>query len=250
MAALLKGDTTKYAAYNALFDNQNCVDALNGRSLLCFFADNTEGVLSDLEARIKKTRSETGNKKAFVDGNAGLFAILALLKSGKPDLMSRVSTYIGLIRETHPHFKSYQYLLATHHFLQNRRDHATSTLAYNKPTTSIERVFYGCAMIWCEQKIDKDTWLAYEDDYNEAKEAGFNWLAMEYAAILAEGLKDIYEPKSLEYLAIWEKLEQKLGIRSIMHSVAKYESWQLSLQALSTIAAGGGSHFTGLPSSR
>jgi SNF2 family DNA or RNA helicase len=238
LAALLKGDKLKYAQYNALFDDANDVDLLNGKSLLRFFAEDTEGVLSDLEVRIKKTRSVTGNKKAFVDGNAGLFAIAAMLKSGKPEMMSRVPLYISLIRETHPHYRSYQYLLATHHFLQNRRDQAKSLLLYHKPTQSVERVFYGCAIIWCEQAVDPATWDAYEDYYVKAKEAGLEWLCMEYAAILSEGLQGVNDKKSIDYLTIWEDLEKKLGISSLMHSVPKFESWQLSLQALSTIAAG------------
>lgn len=240
IAALFKGNTANYKRYNDLFTDQKDVNALNGRSILDFFADNTEGVLSDIDTRIKKTRSNSGYNKAFVDGNAGLFAIAALLKSGKPDLVSRVATYIALIRESHPHYRSYQYLSATHHFLQNRRSQADGLLIRNMPQHSMERVFYGCAVVWCETKVDRVTWDTYEEFYKDAKNVGFEWLAMEFAAILSEGLKGIDESKALKYLDIWEDLEQKLGITSLMHTVPKFESWQLSLQALSTIAAGKG----------
>jgi superfamily II DNA or RNA helicase len=240
ISVLLKGDTTKYKTYNDLYKDQNGADALNGKSILRFFANDTEGVLSDIDVRIKKTRSETGVKKAFIDGNAGLFAIAAILKSSKPEFMSRIPQFIALIHGGHPHAKSYQYLAATHHFLQNRRRDAEQILVNYLPNFSIERVFYGCAIIWCEMKIDKSTWAAYEDYYNKAEKAGFEWLMMEYAAILSEGLQGLDEAKSLKYLDIWEKLEKKLGIESVMHSVPKFESWQLSLQALSTIAAGTG----------
>ena len=240
LAALFKGNTTLYKAHNDAYADQNAADALNGKAILQFLADNTEGSLSDLELRVKKTRSETGYKKAFVDGNAGLFAIAALLKSGKPDYMARVFTYISLITQTHPHFKSYRYLLATHHFLQNRKREATELLINNQPTHSIERVFYGCAIIWCDVKVDPITWRTYEGYFYKAKKVGFEWLAMEFAAILSKGYEGVDEAKSLTYLAIWEDLEQRLGSKSLIHSVAKYESWQLSLQALSTIAAIGG----------
>ena len=237
LAALFKGNKTLYKAHNDAYSDQNAADALNGKAVLQFWGDNTEGSLSDLELRIKKTRSETGYKKAFVDGNAGLFAIAALLKSGKPDYMARVFTYISLINQTHPHFKSYRYLLATHHFLQNRKREAMELLLNHQPTQSIERVVYGCAIIWCEMKVDPTTWRTYEGYFDKAKKAGFEWLAMEFAAILSKGYEGVDEAKSLTYLAIWEDLEQRLGTKSLMHSVAKYESWQLSLQALSTIAA-------------
>ena len=136
--------------------------------------------------------------------------------------------------------KSYRYLLATHHFLQNRKREATELLINNQPTHSIERVFYGCAIIWCDVKVDPITWRTYEGYFYKAKKVGFEWLAMEFAAILSKGYEGVDEAKSLTYLAIWEDLEQRLGSKSLIHSVAKYESWQLSLQALSTIAAIGG----------
>ena len=238
IAALFKGDKAKYRTYNDLYAEQKAADALNGQSILRFFADDTEGSLSELDIRIKKTRSETGNKKAFIDGNAGLFAVAAILKSNKPELMARIPQFVSLIHGGHPHHKSYIYLLATHHYLQNRKREATELLIAYQPTQAIERVFYGCAIIWCETMIDKSTWPLYEGFYNTAKHAGFDWLAMEYAAILAEGLQSVDGAKSKEYSRIWTALEQKLGINSLMRSVPKFESWQLSLQALSTIAAG------------
>lgn len=239
LSALMKGDTAKYTHYNDLHSEPNGVDCLNGKAVLRFFSNNTEGLISDLELRIKKTRSATGQKKAFIDGNSGLFDIMSLIKSNVPDLMSRVPTYSLLVRESSPHYKSHQYLYATHLFLQNRKEEARRILGNSLPDSSIQRVFYGCAIIWCEMRVDKTTWATYEAYYSKAKKAGFEWLTMEYAAILSEGYQGVDEAKSLQYLAIWEDLEQKTGMTSLMHSVAKYESWQLSLQALSTIAAVG-----------
>jgi SNF2 family DNA or RNA helicase len=238
ITALFKGNPAKYKAYNDLYTDQTWIDVLNGKSILRFFAEDTEGVLSDLDARIKKTRSVTGNKKAFIDGNAGLFSMAAILKSSKPEFMTRIPQFIALISATHPHAKSYQYLAATYHFLQNRRRDAEQILLHYQPTHSLERVFFGCALIWCEMKVDKLTWMTYESYYEQAVKAGFEWLQMEYAAILSEGLQGSDEAKSLKYLTIWENLEKKLGIVSLIQSVPKFESWQLSLQALSTIAAG------------
>ncbi len=238
IAAWFKGNKTKYKTYNDIYPDQNAVDALNGKSVLQFFNDDTEGVIANIETRIKKTRSETGHKKAFIDGNAGLFAIVAIIKSGKPEAMSRLQQYLSLVQSSHPHYKSYQYLTAVHHFLQNRKRQAQEILMIYSPTQAVERVFFGCAIIWCEQVVDKTTWNVYETAYEKAKKADYEWLAMEYAAILAEGLKNSDAKKSDEYLVIWENLEQKLGIKSLIHSVPKFESWELSLQALSTIAAG------------
>jgi superfamily II DNA or RNA helicase len=238
LSALLKGDKTAYKTYNDLYKDQSSVDALNGKSLLRFFAEDTDGVLSDIDTRIKKTRSETGVKKAFIDGNAGLFAIASILKSSKPEFMTRIPQFIALINGTHPHAKSYQYLAATYHFLQNRRRDAEQILVHYQPSHSIERVFYGCALIWCEMKVDRKTWESYEHFFEQAQKAGLEWLMLEFAAILSEGLQGVDEKKSLEYLTIWENLEKKLGIVSLIQSVPKFESWQLSLQALSTIAAG------------
>jgi SNF2 family DNA or RNA helicase len=240
ITALFKGDKTTYKSYNDLYSEQNAVDALNGKSVLQFLSGDTEGSLSNLEMRIKKTRSETGNKKAFVDGNAGLFALAGILKSANPEAMNRLPQYIALAQTTHPHYRSYQYILAVHHFLQNRKSQALEILSAYSPTQSIERVFYGCALIWSEMMVDVATWDIYEEAYEKAKKANFDWLAMEYAAILAEGLQSKNERKAQEYLTIREDLEAKLGIQSIIHSVPKFESWQLSLQALSTIAAGTG----------
>ena len=237
MAALFKGDKKLYTDYNNLYKVQTDADALNGQAVLQFLEENTEGVLSNLEARIKKTRSETGNKKAFIDGNAGLFAIAAILKSNSPDFMGRIPQYLSLALPTHPHYKSYQYLAATHHFLQNRQRDAHMILASYPPTHTLEKIFYGCAAIWCELKVDNMTWQLYETYHNKAQKEGLEWVQMEYAAILSEAFKGIEEGKSLKYLDIWDKLEQKLDMKSLMYSVPKFESWQLSLQALSTIAA-------------
>jgi SNF2 family DNA or RNA helicase len=238
LSALFKGDTAKFKKYNDLYTEQNAADALNGRSILRFLADDTEGSLSDLELRLKKTRSEVGVKKAFIDGNAGLFAMAALLKSGKPEALNRIPQYVALINASNPHYKTYQYMMATHHYLQNRKRQAQEILAAYQPTQSFERVFWGCAVIWCEVLVDKKTWEIYEDYYEDAVKAGFEWLAMEYAAIIAEGLQNVNEEKAGEYLTIWEHFEAKLGVKSVMHSVPKFETWQLQLQALSTIAAG------------
>ena len=237
MAALFRGNKKDYADYNNLYKNQNDADALNGQAVLQFLDENTEGVLANLDNRIKKTRSETGNKKAFVDGNAGLFAIAAILKSNDPSFMGRIPSFLALVMPTHPHYKSYQYLTATHHFLQNRQRDAHMILASYNPTHTWERIFWGCAAIWCEAKVDNSSWQLYETYHNSAQREGLEWVQMEYAAILSEAYKGVEEGKSLKYLDIWDKLEQKTGLKSLMYSVPKFESWQLSLQALSTIAA-------------
>jgi SNF2 family DNA or RNA helicase len=240
IAALFKGDKAQYKTYNDLYPEQKAADALNGKAVLAFLGGDTEGSIADLDIRLKKTRSETGNKKAFIDGNAGLFAFAAILKLAKPEAMNQLPLYTSLAQSTHPHYRSYQYILATHHFLQNRKRQAVELLSAYSPTHSIERVFFGCALIWCEMNVDASTWVVYEDAYHKAKAANFEWLAMEFAAVLAEGMRDSMPRKAAEYQTIWEDLEAQLGIKSLIRSVPKFESWQLSLQALSTIAAGKG----------
>jgi superfamily II DNA or RNA helicase len=238
MSALFQGNKEKYKRYNDYYSEQSSADALNGKSLLQFFDDKIDVFIAGVDARVKKTRSETGVKKAFIDGNAGLFAMAGILKSGNPQLISQIPQYISYMPASHPHLRSYQYLLATYYFLQNRRTDAEQLLVFHQPKQCIERIFYGCAIIWCEMHIDKSTWTVFEGFYEKAKKNGFAWLAMEYAAILAQGLQNVDEKKSEEYATIWADLEQSLGMKSLMHCVQRYESWQLSLQALSTIAAG------------
>ena len=227
-AALIRQQPSSFAASGFT----GCVDFLQGRN---------ESAILAFEADLQHLRKLTGRRLVFFSNISGLFYILALFRAADSDLTSRIQDYLAAAR-TQPQGSLLQLihaLLEEAAFLQA----GLLKAAEPRPGQIVEkdhgilRLFAALVRYWLTGSLPTGAAArALAADlapfYNKAVSHGFQWLALNYAELLA--LLDDTAPYPYRQYAASAQAETSLP--SLLTVVGGRESWQRRLQALISIA--------------
>ncbi len=193
--------------------------------------------IAEYEQALKVYKKEHGKRKIYLHTASGLFYILALLRQGEgADLRSALEHVKIAISDR-------SWLSSTYSVLENvielqlgqvhRRDMILRSIPL-KTQHSLEILIRALCIYWVEKNAPHQL-LAnlLEEFYAKADAAGYRWLAMETAGILAhlnptEKFQSFYQNQTTTY-------QQEIGVASIVKLIQPKEPWEISLTALTNL---------------
>ncbi|MEB3289743.1 MAG: DEAD/DEAH box helicase [Leptolyngbya sp.] len=194
------------------------------------------------ELALKMLKKATGKRKIYFNTIPGIFPVLALLQEGTATSLRTAEEYTRPIAE-----QTYSHWLAVTHGSLEKVAQAlqgkTQAKAYliNTPLSTLAEAHSFEALIdaFCLYWVDMDTARkrlpnSAKDIYKNAKEAGFDWFALEAATLLAR-----LNPSST-YGKDAAALQEKTGILPLANIIAPKEAWELALTALMGLQASPG----------
>ncbi|MEM7794047.1 MAG: DEAD/DEAH box helicase [Cyanobacteria bacterium P01_C01_bin.118] len=223
---------------DSIVDEKSQIYSTALRGTLALLLGETQLSLDYYATATKLARKQI-NKKAVIGGIAGLFYMLALLKSGDPKHLKQA------INLSTPLMQSSGYLSNAYKLL-----HQLTTL-YQGNLSSRQRLlelieFYGddpddsfgaffsmLCLYWLDLDEARDVLPQSLAMFAEqAKESGFDWFAIEAAEMLHRLLPDC------DYS---EWIQQRASV-SVIDTLQPQSTWELSLKALTTIAGPAAKH--------
>lgn len=185
---------------------------------------------------LTQMRKVSGKRKAYFNGIGGLFFILALVKTGSPPRLREAEEYAGIIARQPQHWLApiYARLQGLLQVLQgdlSKKDEWEQDAAIGNSTDSLRTLLEALCLYWVDpDQASKRLPSILKPFHDRATHAGYRWLALEAAELLAK-----LEPRSrYPELASAQRAEQ--GLHSIVDVVAPQQPWELSLNALANLS--------------
>jgi hypothetical protein len=204
-----------------------------------FMLGMNEQALKQFEADLQHLKRMGSRRRMFFPGIAGLFFILALLKTGDISCFDRVRKFIDTVRTQ----QSGNMLLGSYemvgHFL-SAQESGTVDLSLDSSvlsTNSITVLFAALLRFWLSGSLPVPATDAEGHDtlrllWSRARENGFQWIAMLLAELIGRVEQD---QKMLDFAS---EVGTKTGMASVADAVVLEELWKRRLKALLSISAG------------
>jgi superfamily II DNA or RNA helicase len=193
--------------------------------------------IAEYEQAFKALKKEYGKRKIFFHTVSGLFYILALLRQGEgADLRSALEHVKTAVIDR-------SWLSSTYSVLENvielqlgqlhRREMILRAIPL-KTHHSIEILIRALCIYWVDKSATQQL-LAniLEEFYTKAEGSGYDWLAMEAAAILShlnptEKFQSFYQKQTTTY-------QKEIRVASLVKLIQLKEPWEISLNALTNL---------------
>ncbi|HTL88354.1 MAG TPA: DEAD/DEAH box helicase [Leptolyngbya sp.] len=190
----------------------------------------TESAIAQFSIALAALRKGTGKRKAYFQALTGIFFVLALLKDGSPARLNEAKTYATLGRQA-KHWLSSTYEMLEKVIQLRQGDIAQKEwlldLIPHRNQHSLETVLNSLALYWTDTAQSKYLSFArLETFYKSAKAAGYDWIALETAELLAK-----IRPQR-KFGEVAEQLKQSTGISPMIDLMQSQEPWELCLNAL------------------
>ncbi len=204
---------------------------------IAFLAGEYEDAIIRYTAALQGLRKAQGKRKIYFDTISGVILVLALLKEGSAKSLLTARGYTSIILKESRHW-----LKLTHQYLDvvlkiqqgdlSQKEWLSSAVAATPTNRSSLEILVAClCLYWVDlEKARKVLPGLLTPLYENARTAGYTWLAMEAAELLAR----IY-PKS-SYPIQAASLRETTGIHSIINFIQPQEAWEMSLNALATLS--------------
>jgi superfamily II DNA or RNA helicase len=202
-----------------------------------FMLGMNEQALKQFEADLQHLKRIGSRRRMFFPGIAGLFFILALLKTGDISCFDRVRKFIDTVRTQ----QSGNMLLGSYemvgHFL-SAQESGTVDLSLDSSvlsTNSITVLFAALLRFWLSGSLPVPATDAEGHDtlrllWSRARENGFQWIAMLLAELIGRVEQD---QKMLDFAS---EVGTKTGMASVADAVVLEELWKRRLKALLSIS--------------
>ncbi len=200
--------------------------------LLFMEGKNNESIES-YEADLKFYRKMIGGRNDYFSGMAGIFFILALLKTRAASQLSKIEKFL---KKAHSY--TYEYHFMPHilcalericEVQQGNVDRAKETKRHSLPGDEGLGDFFAIfASYWLNNKISEEETRGLQSVFSSARRTGWKWLEMECANLLATRFKR----SGADYEGLVEQVQRETGLVSILSMVPNEELWQKSLRAL------------------
>ncbi len=216
------------AAAELLAKEKNETSMLLRAGWINFLKGENALALKYFDDALKKYRKETSDRKAYFRHLGGIFHVLTILKQRGKDYLKKIHSYAENVpHSTYEH--SFQYLNATAYYLKNQVEDTRFFMNRN-PNHSFDLVIKGIVDYWTQHNWTTSAREVYLSFYKDAKENGYDWMAMELAGCFSkvypdEELRNVFKEE-------WETYQQKLKVESILNIVEIKEKWERSLEAL------------------
>lgn len=203
---------------------------------LTFLRGEDEKAIDRYTMALQSLKKGSGKRKIYFQSVVGVFFILALLKQGSPKRIQEAVDYTGIARQ------SKYWLSSTYGLLENllkiqqgelsRRDAIVNTASYSYDNWySLDTLFRALCLYWVDaDRAKKALPKILEPFCEQAKAAGYDWLAMEASELLAK-----LKPRSA-YAKQAADLREMIGSRSLAELMQPQETWELCLNALTHLA--------------
>lgn len=193
-------------------------------------------------------RKTSGKRKIYFQSVSGLFFVLALLRDGSADCLNEAVTYTAIGRQAKHWLSSTYGVLENVVKIQQGDLSRKDALIYSIPQTehhSLEILLRALSLYWVE--VDRAKAVLpkiLEAFYQQAEEAGYEWLATEAAELLSRlqpaalpGKKSSNKKSSGENRLNSETIAfyQEHGIRPLTDLIQPQEPWELCLNALTNL---------------
>ncbi|KQY14847.1 helicase SNF2 [Massilia sp. Root133] len=160
---------------------------LHYRSVLQLLRGDTEQALAGFDKALKALRRETGKRKAIFEGIGGHLYVTALLRSADPKHAKAVESYLdSATRAVQSHDTAvYQQLSMLRQIRGGTVD--AEVLPSRNWETSLQPVMFRALLHWwlgMPQLADKRAML--EQQFDVAREAGFDFIAAQIASVLGQ----------------------------------------------------------------
>ena len=201
---------------------------------VAFLHGRTDEALELFEQDLELLHDYAGSEDTFFLGITGLFCILALLvrnSEGDRELI-RYSVALVLARcKGCPEEIPFRFLDAyTRSVDGTMPDMLTLTERFGAEERSLTTLIAVLSLYWIGVEIPKEFQDALISLYEQARDNGFSWLAMESAELSAT-----LEPVRGDMAKAAYALQKELGCKTIVHIISPEDSWKRSLQELITV---------------
>jgi len=196
-----------------------------------FLKGNNKKAIESFEKALKSIQKISQSKHIYFHHAAGPFYILALFKQGLVSNHANILNYCTWAKGG-VFTNSYSYLSAIVYHLKNKPKKIEELMAI-PPQSSFDYLIKAMVTYWMGEELATTELLQLEQYLQKAKNAGFQWMEMEYARLLSEVVPD--EGKARKYEQRANHLAQSLGVTSIINCVQVVEKWERALDALTSI---------------
>ena len=229
---LLKGDIE--LARTKISEAGTAIDTFGLRGWLAFICGDTDTALKHFRDDLKELRTRQDKKNVFFIGPEGFIYILALLKTGDFKKFSQVSTFVTVVETEQinsPLLPAYKTLLKTTRAkMENFKPGYMLSLWSHGKKDAFTSLFMGLGSFWVNGKLDKNQVEELHTCYERALKTGYNWLAMEYAALLFQATgKDLYGEFSTSF-------SKNSGLVSLLSVLPHEQTWLRALKALNLVS--------------
>ena len=201
---------------------------------VAFLRGRTEEALELFDRDLVTLNKYAESESAFFLGTTGLFYLLALLARDNENdrLLIRDSLTLVLGRCMGcPEEIPFRFLDAYARSVSGTMpDMRMLTDRFAKENRCLSTLIAVLSLYWIGVEIPKKFQDSLISLYEQARDQGFSWLAMESAELLAT-----LDPIRGDMADASKNLQEELGCRTIIHIIAPEDSWKRSLQELITI---------------
>lgn len=176
-------------------------------------------------------------RKAYLNSISGLFFILALLKARAPEALREAEDHAGIMAKQPQHWLAPIYA-TLHLVLQIQRGDlskkdellATRGRSLLKDADGLQTLMGALCLYWTDpDRAKKRLPPILKPFYDKATNAGYRWLAMEAAELLAR-----LEPRG-RYTELAATLRAESGSCTLVDVITPQRPWELSLNALANL---------------
>ncbi len=192
-----------------------------------------------MAAGLKAFRKAQGKKK-FFNGLPGLFYVLALIKQGDSEHLKEAHSCAMAIAKKDGHWlqASYQKIINVIKVLQgdlsNKDLFAAQPLPSVEKAHSIETLVSALCLYWVDiDKAKQRLPKVLNPFYDQARESGYDWLALQAAELVAQVSPRSNVGKKLESLR--EPFSDAITRHPLVALVQPKEAWELCLNALTSL---------------
>jgi SNF2 family DNA or RNA helicase len=223
-------------------DNPESFVASGMQGSIDFMLGNNEKALLQFERDLQQLRKIGARKRIYFPGSAGLFYVLALLKTGDISSFSRIRKFIDTVRTQQPGnmllgaYEMLELFLISHE--SGTADLMPAPLAHTSNSLTI--LFGALARFWLYGSLPVmdghhgEEYHALKLLWSRAGDNGYEWIAMVLAELIgrAEGKKQL-----LDYAA---DIRNRTKMAAVAEAVSLEEPWMRRLKALVSIAGDSG----------
>ncbi|NUO82355.1 ATP-dependent helicase [candidate division KSB1 bacterium] len=232
-AALAQGELQ--AALQVLPQKANLLDFDTQRATIAFLQGENDRALQLFEAALKELRRGSNRRQAFFRNFAGIFYPLALLKAQTGEALNKLHALLQAVHnQTGPNVQACRLFEIPLFLLQNNMEKVNPLVERLRPEDdhAFMLLLKTLVSFWVSPAKAKKFLPQAQTFYEKAKANGYDWYALEFAALLARSL-----PREGDYAATCEALQKKLGVAPLASLIAKEEEWQRVLKAVRMLSS-------------
>ncbi len=229
---LLKGEP---APAEKLLEDLDDINALTLKGFSAFLAGKNDAAISLYETAFALLKKSTRKRKIYFENSAGIFYLIALLRSGIPQNRETARAYAEIAAKRYipnmEHFSQmYHYLVWLIDGLQGDPT-SIGMLSPNNISkwniSDFHKFFLLLCRHWLNLEINKAGQNLLKELTQKMSDNGYHWLAMESAELLSRTYKrnTPYRKRAVEF-------RNKSGIRTMVDLMGPEEKWKGALDAL------------------